>query len=139
MRPDRSYSRPRKVKMIPKMPRGAIPIARSELAGSEPYQPESVAEIFVPSGEFPSPNHELSATQPYRGGGAEPESFLAWPTEIGYWGNDKASNSTWAEEAFAKACVDPRVFIPTNVVLSTAQECGSSNFAQFVQTHGFQI
>jgi hypothetical protein len=125
--------------MIPKMPRGAIPIARSELAASEPYQPEAGEEIFVPSVEFPSPNHELAATPPYRGGGAAPESFLAWPTEISYWGNDKASNSTWAEEAFAKACADPKVLLPTDVVLSTAQECGSSNFARFLQTHGFQV
>jgi hypothetical protein len=125
--------------MIPKMPRGAMPIARSALAASEPYRPETGAEIFVPSGEFPSPNHELAATPPYRGGRAAPESFLAWPREIGFWGNDQASNSIWAEEAFAKACAEPWVFLPTEVVLSTARECGSSNFAQFLQTRGFQM
>jgi hypothetical protein len=121
------------------MPRGAIPIPRSGLAASEPYRLEAGPEIFAPSGKFPSPNHELAATQPYRGGGAVPESFLAWPIEIGFWGNDKESNATWAEEAFAKACADPKVFIPAGVVLSTARQCGSSNFAQFFQTRGFKI
>jgi hypothetical protein len=49
------------------------------------------------------------------------------------------NNSSWAEEAFAKACAEPRVFIPPDVVLFASQECGSSNFAAFMQTHGFQI
>ena len=125
--------------MNTKMPRGAIPSPRSELAASEPYRPESAAEMFAPSGEFPTPNHELAAAQPYKAGGAAPESFLAWPIEIGFWGNEKARNSSWAEEAFAKASAEPKALIPTDVVLLTARECGSSNFAHFMQTHGFQM
>jgi hypothetical protein len=128
--------------MTMKMPRGAIPIPRSELAASEPYRPEGGAEIFAPSGEFPTPNHELAAAQPYRAGGAAPESFIVWPTGIGFWGNEKASNSSnssWAEEAFAKACAEPKVFLPADVILSAARECGSSNFAAFMQAHGFQM
>ena len=124
--------------MIPKMPRGAIPVSRSELAASEPYLPEGSAAIFVPS-EFPAPNQELATAQPYRAGGVAPESFLAWPMEIDFWGNDKERNSIWAEEAFAKACAEPKVFLPTDVVLSTARAGGSSNFSEFLQTHGFQI
>jgi hypothetical protein len=122
-----------------KMPRGAIPIARSELAASEPYHPEGGAEVFVPSSEFPTPNHELAAAQPYRAGSAAPESFLVWPTRLDFWGNEKGSNSSWAEEGFAKACAEPKVFIPADVILFTARECGSSNFAAFMQTHGFEV
>jgi hypothetical protein len=125
--------------MNTKMPRGAIPTPRSELAASEPYRPESGAEIFVPSGGFPTPNHELAAAQPYKAGGAAPESFLAWPIEIGFWGNNKEGSSSWAEEAFAKADAEPKVFVPIDVVLLTARECGSSNFARFMQTHGFRM
>jgi hypothetical protein len=126
------------VDMITKMPRGAIPTPRSELAASEPYRPEASAEIFVPSGEFPTPNHELAAAQPYKAVGAAPESFIAWPIATGSWGTKKV-NSNWEEEAFAKACAEPRVLIPADVVLSTSLECGSSNFAAFMQTHGFQM
>jgi hypothetical protein len=122
-----------------KMPRGAIPTPRSELAASEPYRPDAGAETSVPSGEFPTPNHELAAAQPYRGGGAAPQSFLAWPIDISFWGNEKAGNSSWAEEAFAKACAAPKVFLPAEVVLSASRECDSSNFAAFLQTHGFQM
>jgi hypothetical protein len=121
-----------------KMPRGAIPSPRSELAASERYSPETGSEVFVPSGDFPSPNNEIVAAKPYKAGAA-PESFLSWPIQISLWGNDSASNSLWAEEAFAKACAEPQVFIPTDVVMLTAQECGSANFAKFMQTHGFQM
>jgi hypothetical protein len=124
---------------IPTPRRGAIPTPRSEFAASEPYRPEGGAEIFVPSGEFPTPNHELAAARPYKAGSAAPESFLAWPMRIGSWGNESVSNSSWAEEAFAKACAEPQVFIPTDAVLFTAQQCGSSNFAAFMQTRGFQM
>jgi hypothetical protein len=125
--------------MNSKMPRGAIPIPRSELAASEPYRTEAEGGIFVPSGDFPTPNHELAAAHPYREGGPIPGSFIIWPIEISSWGNDNVSNSSWVEEAFAKACAEPKVFIPTDVVLFTLRECGSSNFAAFMQTRGFQI
>jgi hypothetical protein len=125
--------------MITKMPRGAIPTPRSELAASEPYRPEDGAAIFVPSGEFPTPNHELAAAQPYKAGAAAPESFIVWPIGMDSWGDETGRNSSWAEEAFAKACAEPKLFIPTEVVLSTSQECGASNFAEFMQTHGFQM
>jgi hypothetical protein len=124
--------------MTDKMPRGAIRTPRSELASSEPYEPEADVEKFVPSGEIPTPNHELAAAQPFRAAGVAPGHFLAWPIRMGLWGNEKVG-STWAEEAFAKACADPPVFIPTDVVLLTSQECGSSNFATFMRTRGFRI
>jgi hypothetical protein len=127
------------------MPRGAIPTPRSELAASEPYQLDAGEALLVPSGEFPTPNHELVAAQPYRAGSsAAPEAFIAWPVDVDSWGDDKPDNaswtaSNWAEEAFAKACADPRVFVPADVVQLTLQECGTSNFAAFVQQHGFQM
>jgi len=124
---------------IPTPRRGAIPTPRSELAASEPYRPDASVEIFAPSGEFPTPNHELAAARRYRASGGAPESFINWPTRIGPWADESASNSSWAEEAFAKASAGPKVLIPHNVVLSTSRECGSSNFAAFMQTHGFQM
>src|SRR5262245_20620644 len=117
--------------MTPEMPRGAKPARRSELAASEPYAGEKTAEVFVPSGDFPSPNHELAAAPPYKGGAA-PESFLAWPVEFGF-GDKNDVGSIWIEEAFAKACAEPRLLVPVDVVTRTAQQCGSSNFARFMQ------
>jgi hypothetical protein len=96
-------------------------------------------EIFAPSGEFPTPNHELATAQPYRASGTAPESFISWPIGIDRGWNEKVGNSSWAEEAFAKACAEPKVLIPTDVVLVTERNCGSSNFAEFLQKHGFQM
>jgi hypothetical protein len=121
------------------MPRGAIPTPRSELAASEPYRPAAETKIFVPSGEFPTPNHEIAAASPYRVIRAAPESFIAWPAGIACFEDETLLNSIWAEEAFAKACAQPRVLIPSDVVLSVARRCGSSNFSEFVQTVGFQM
>ncbi len=103
------------------------------------HQPEAGAEVFVPSGEFPTPNQELAGARPYRASSVAPESFLAWPLEIDSWGDKDAANSSWAEEAFAKACAEPKVFVPAAVVLSASRECGSSNFAGFMQTRGFRM
>jgi hypothetical protein len=125
--------------MIPKMPRGAIPTPRSELAAADVYQPVGSNGTAVPSGDFPSPNQELAAAESWKPSNNAPESYLGWPIGISFWGNDRESNSTWAEEAFAKACAEPKVSIPTDVVLFTSRKCGSSNFAAFMQTHGFQM
>jgi hypothetical protein len=125
--------------MTTQLPRGAIPSSRSDIAAAEPYRPEGSAEIFVPTGDFPSPNQVLADAPRYRGGGSIPESFIAWPTKIDFWGDATAGDSIWAEEAFAKACVEPKAFIPADVVSSASRECGSSNFAAFMQRHGFQM
>jgi hypothetical protein len=125
--------------MSAKMPRGAIPTTRSELAASEPYQPAAEAKIFVPAGEFPTPNHDLAGAPPYRAVGAAPESFIAWPVGIAFLGDEQLRNSIWAEEGFAKACAKPEVFIPSDAIIFTARKCGLSNFSEFVQTHGFQV
>lgn len=125
--------------MTTQMPRGAIPSTRSDIAAAKPYRPDGSIEPFIPKGAFPSPNEDLADAQRYRAGGSIPDSFIAWPTTIGFWGADTGGNSIWAEEAFAKACVEPKTFIPPEVVLSASRECGSSNFARFMQTRGFQM
>jgi len=120
-----------------KMPRGAIPPARNELVVSEQYRPQSGPEVFLPSGDFPSPNHELVAATHYKGEDA-PASFLAWPIGLSFWGNDTRSNSLWAEEAFAKACVEPKIYIPVDIVFDAQKRC-SANFAEFMQKEGFRV
>lgn len=122
-----------------RMPRGAIPTPRSELAAADPYRNESETEVFFPNGQFPTPNYALAAAQPYRPSGVSPASFLSWPIEIAIRGDDVEGNSNWIEEAFAKACASPKVRIPTDAVQLAVRECGSSNFARFMQTRGFQV
>lgn len=124
--------------MSMKMPRGAMPTPRNELAASEPYRPEGSLQIYIPSGAFPTPNQDLAAAPPYKPAGVSPGSFLAWPLAIDS-STGQLTNSIWAEEAFAKASVEPRTLIPRDAVDFAAQRCGLSNFAEFMQTHGFQM
>lgn len=124
-----------------RMPRGAIPSPRNEIAASLPFEPSSTAELIGPANEFPSPNHVLAAAQPYKihkdHSSATPESFLAWPADISSPEDQSGINSSWAEEAFAKACGNPKVAIPADVLQLAVQKCGSANIAQFMQTEGF--
>ena len=115
-------------------------VRRSQLAASEPYRPQIGVDVFLPSrAVLPSPNHELAAAPPYRCTQTPPESFIAWPARIGSWGNETSAGSSWSEEAFTKACSQPRVIIPDRDVLLAAQRCGSSNFAEFMQKRGFEV
>jgi hypothetical protein len=125
--------------MPPKMPRGAVPASRSELATTQRYMPDGGAELLVPSGQFPSSNQELVAASPYRPQGKAPESFTAWPIGLAAWTDGQGGSSLFAEEAFAKACAEPKVLIPREVVADAVRRCGSSNFAGFMQTSGFNL
>ena len=60
-----------------KLPRGAIPTPRHELAAASPHKPD--ASVVVPA------------------------AFLMWPTKTAMWGNDIFGDCVTVEEAFAKA------------------------------------
>jgi hypothetical protein len=124
--------------MTTRMPRGAIPAPRNELAASEPYRPAGEPPPFVPAGAFPTPNNELAQATPYRPSGVAPESHLVWPAcppppRGGTLG------AMFAEEAFAKACVAPHVVVPPEAVARAAQNCGGGNFSQYMQSRGFEF
>ncbi len=60
--------------MIPKMPRGALPVSRSQLAASEPYRLEGGAEIFVPA-SFRRPIRSLRPPNPIERAEVRPKAF----------------------------------------------------------------
>jgi len=77
------------------MKRGALPSPRSELAAAIPHTP------------IPVPPHHI---------------YL--PKKLSYWHNDLHSDCCTAEEAFAKACHHPEIFITDNEVAQWAQAHG---------------
>lgn len=121
------------------MPRGAIPTSRAALGASEPFRPDASSRVYVPSGRFPSPPYELAASQPYRASDLVPESALQWPIKLGDWKNSNLAEGSWAEEAFAKACGDPKQFVPPEEVAEACLKCGPRNLAEYMQTSGFRI
>ena len=73
-------------------------------------------------GALPSPRHALAAATPYPAGVAAPENFMVKPAKISMWGNDVHGDCVTAEEAFAKACNNPEIFITDAEVIAWATE-----------------
>lgn len=81
-----------------RMPRGAIPSPRSALAAARPHIPD--LNVTVPS------------------------SYLMWPGQMSYWGNNKYGDCVSAEEAFAKITATPYIFIPEATLIGWATQYG---------------
>jgi len=76
--------------------------------------------------------------------GTTPANYLNIPKKISYWGNDVHGDCVTAEEAFAKACNNPEVFISDQVAINWATRHGFLNGAVLIDvleamaTSGFQ-
>src|SRR5215469_12336833 len=64
-----------------------------------------------PRGAKPSPRHLLAAAAPHRPLGVAPSQVLYKPAQLSMWLNDVDGDCVTAEEAFAKACHSPEIFI----------------------------
>jgi hypothetical protein len=99
----------------------------------------------LPRGAIPSPRHELAAAMPHVPDAriAVPPSFLMWPAQMSYWNNYTYGDCVSAEEAFAKATAAPQTFIPEATVVAWATAHGYLNGASLtavmttMQTNGF--
>jgi hypothetical protein len=61
--------------------------------------------------------------------GATPREFIRLPKELSFWGNNIYGDCVTAEEAFAKACHDPEIFIRDTEVIEWATTNGVLNGA----------
>ena len=105
------------VDLTKRLPRGAIPSPRSDLAAAKPHVPDLKISV--------------------------PPSFLMWPVQMDSWNNYTYGDCVSAEEAFAKATATPRTFIPQATVVAWATAHGYLNGATLtgvltkMQTDGF--
>jgi hypothetical protein len=105
------------VDLTKRLPRGAIPSPRWELAAAMPHIPDPKIKV--------------------------PASFLMWPDQMSSWDNYVYGDCVTAEEAFAKATAKPQTFIPLATVVAWAQAHGYLNGATLssvlttMQTTGF--
>ena len=101
----------------------------------------------LPRGAIPTPRHELAAAMPYVAEEriAAPAEFLMWPVQMSSWNNYVYGDCVSAEEAFAKATAAPQTFIPEATVVAWATAHGYLNGATLtsvmttMQTHGFPL
>src|ERR1700710_2047871 len=84
-------------------------------------------------GAIPSPRSELAAARPHLSIVGSPPNFINVPRQISMWGNDVHGDCVTAEEAFAKACNSPEIFIPDNDVIAWASRHGILEGANLTQ------
>ena len=75
-------------------------------------------------GAIPSPRFELAAAAPHIALPSVPPNHLFFPKKISIWHNDYHGDCVTAEEAFAKACHSPEIFITDAEVKSWATAHG---------------
>lgn len=99
-------------------------------------------------GAIPTPRNLLAAAMPYMARGLEgapaaAANFIRIPKKISMWGNYSNGDCVTAEEAFAKACNTPEIFIPDPTVIAWATAHNVLNGANlhevmvWMQTGGF--
>jgi hypothetical protein len=102
----------------------------------------------LPRGAIPSPRYELAAAAPHRPDPniTVPPHFLMWPFQMSSWNNYVYGDCVSAEEAFAKATAVPhRTFIPEATVVAWASAHGYLHGASLtavmttMQTDGFPL
>jgi hypothetical protein len=75
-------------------------------------------------GAIPTPRNLLAAAVPYTARVGAPPTLIVIPKQISMWGNDVHGDCVTAEEAFAKACNNPEVFISDTEVIAWATKHG---------------
>ena len=75
-------------------------------------------------GAIPTPRSVLAAARPHLALVAAPSNFIVIPQQISMWGNDVHGDCVTAEEAFAKACNNPEIFISDDQVITWATKHG---------------
>lgn len=73
-------------------------------------------------GAKPTSRNRLAAATPHTLVGATPPQFLWKPAHLDMWGNATFGDCVTAEEAFAKACNQPEVFIPAHKIIKWARK-----------------
>lgn len=86
-----------------------------------------------PRGAIPSPRHILSAAEPHRIVGVTPPQLFRNPARLSFWWNNLKGDCCTAEEAFAKACNQPEIFITDATVLAWATKNNVLNGAFLAQ------
>jgi hypothetical protein len=100
-------------------------------------------EITVKRGAIPSPRHELAAAMPHIPLPKVPPTKLYFPKQLSIWHNDLHGDCVTAEEAFAKACHVPEIFITDAEVETWAKAHGDYegaiiiNVLRAMQKRGF--
>lgn len=107
------------------------------------WTPPPAGTTFM-RGARPSPPHKLLAARPFLGLVA-PAQFGIVPKQLNVWGNDTYGDCVTAEEAFAKACHQPEIYVDPSIVIAWARARGFLDGADLKEVcdamakKGFQV
>lgn len=87
----------------------------------------------IKRGAIPSPRYELAAAMPHIPLPRVPPDFIYLPARLSFWGNNQYGDCVTAEEAFAKACHVPEIFITDAEVEAWAKAHGWLNGATLIE------
>jgi hypothetical protein len=90
-------------------------------------------KVIMKRGAIPSPRHELAAAMPHVPLPSIPPNHLYFPQQLSMWNNDVHGDCVTAEEAFAKACHLPEIFITDAEVAKWAQAHGWYEGASLIE------
>jgi len=90
-------------------------------------------------GAMPSPRYRLAAAMPHAIVGPTPPQKLYDPTTLSFWGNNQYGDCVTAEEAFAKACHVPEIFISDQEVEAWAKQHNVLNGATLVDVLDWMV
>ena len=90
-------------------------------------------EQSLKRGAIPSPRSALAAAVPYTALIGAPPDLIMKPQKISWWGNYVHGDCVTAEEAFAKACNNPEIFISDAEVIAWATRHGVLEGAHLTQ------
>ena len=100
-------------------------------------------KMIMKRGAIPSPRFQLAAAMPHIALPTVPPNHLYFPKKLSVWHNDLHGDCVTAEEAFAKACHNPEIFITDSEVEKWAKAHGWYEGANLIdaltamQTKGF--
>ncbi len=95
-------------------------------------------------GASPSLRSELAAAMPHTPVEGAPPNSLTLPHQISSWGNFDHGDCVTAEEAFAKACYKPEIFITDQIAMAWATKhhvlegANIHQVLEWMQSGGFQ-
>lgn len=91
-----------------------------------------MATQFMPRGARPSPRYRLAAATPHTMTRRAPPHHIRKPHRLSFWGNYNHGDCVSAEEAFAKACHEPEIFISEHEVIDWATQNNFLNGAYII-------
>jgi hypothetical protein len=86
----------------------------------------------MPRGARPTPRYRLAAATPHTKTGKAPPRHIRTPRKLSFWGNYTYGDCVSAEEAFAKACHEPEIFISESEVIDWATQNNFLNGAYII-------